>query len=51
MFAAAIVSDEVKIVVNTDEINVEASYLGPKINSIEEVTSAWIEQVMDWQKD
>lgn len=51
MFAAAIVSEEEKIVVNTDDIFVEASYSGPKLDSIDDVTSDWIKKVMDWQKD
>ncbi len=51
MFAAAIVSDEQKVVVNTDEITVESSYRGPSLNSIDEVTSEWVKSLMEWQKD
>lgn len=51
MFAAAIVSDEQKVVINTDEIIVESSYHGPSLANIDEVTSDWVKSLMEWQKD
>ena len=38
MFAAAIVSDEQKVVVDTEDIVVESSYRGPSLQSPDEVT-------------
>lgn len=34
-----------------DEIFVESSYNGPKLESIDEITAEWITTVMDWQRD
>jgi hypothetical protein len=42
MFAAAIQGEEQKIVVDTNEILVEASYKGPSLKSIDDVTPDWI---------
>lgn len=42
MFAAAIVSDEKKLVVDENDIFVEASYNGPSLNSCDDITSEWI---------
>ncbi len=51
MFAAAIVNEELKVVVNTDEILVEQSYKGPKITTVDDITPAWIKECMEWHKD
>ena len=29
----------------------EASYDGPKFDSVDEITPEWIEALMEWQKD
>ena len=34
-----------------DEIFVESSYNGPKLESIDEITAEWITSVMDLQRD
>ena len=49
--ALAISSDEQKIQAKPDDIFVESSYCGPKLESIEDITPEWITSVMDWQKD
>lgn len=51
MFAAAIMGDDIKLIVDTDDIFVEASYTGPKLNSCDDITSEWIVKCMDWHKD
>jgi hypothetical protein len=51
MFAAAIVSDEKKLVVDAEDIFVESTYTGPKLNSCDDITSAWIQQCMQWHRD
>lgn len=51
MFAAAIVSEEAKLVIDTDDIFVEASYGGPTLSSADDITSEWIQNCMDWHKD
>lgn len=51
MFAAAIVSEEAKLVIDTDDIFVEASYQGPTLSSVDDITSEWIQNCMDWHKD
>lgn len=43
--------EQKKVVVLPSEINVEASYNGPKLESIEDVTPEWIKKLMDWQRD
>lgn len=37
--------------INPDEIVVESSYTGPRLESIDEVTPEWVRDMMDWQKD
>lgn len=50
-FAAAIVNEEKLLVVDPSEIVVEASYKGPRLDSIDDVTPKWIEECMEWHKD
>lgn len=50
-FAAAIVSEEKKFVMNAEDMEVEASYSGPKFDSTEEITSEWIINCMDHFRD
>jgi len=38
-------------VVDTGDIVVEASYSGPKLETIEDVTPEWIQNVMDHFRD
>jgi serine/threonine-protein phosphatase 5 len=43
--------EEQKISVKIEDIPVEPSYNGPKLESIEDITPEWIQTVMDWQRD
>jgi serine/threonine-protein phosphatase 5 len=43
--------DKTKIVVNVEEMVVEASYTGPKLEKIEDLNAEWVVKLMDWQKD
>lgn len=49
--ALAIVSEDTVDKINPDEIVVESSYTGPRLESIDEVTPEWVRDMMDWQKD
>lgn len=49
--AAAIAGEDKKLVVNTDEMAVEASYSGPKLESIDDVTPEWVQSCMDHFRD
>lgn len=40
-----------RVFIDIDSINVEKSYKGPSIEKIEDITSDWIEELMQWQKD
>ena len=40
-----------RVNIDVDNINVEAAYKGPKLDKIEDVTSDWVESLMQWQKD
>jgi serine/threonine-protein phosphatase 5 len=50
-FAAAIVSDEKKIVIDVNDMVVEASYSGPKFDSVDEITPEWIQNCMEFFRD
>ena len=47
-FQKALNYDDSKVKINPDEIAVEASYSGPKIEKIEDINSDWIKSVMQW---
>ena len=49
--AKAIFFEEKKIEVNVDDIVVESSYTGPRLDSIDDVTADWVVSLMDHQKD
>lgn len=44
-------SDDAVDKINPDEIVVDSSYTGPRLDSIDEVTPEWVRDMMDWQKD
>jgi len=37
--------------VDLDAIDVEASYAGPKLESVDDLNAAWVVSLMEWQKD
>lgn len=49
--AASIEVEQKKISLDDRDIPVEASYTGPKLDSIDDVTPEWIEKLMEWQRD
>ena len=49
--AKAIYFEEKKVEIDIDKIDVESSYTGPKLDSIDDVTPKWVESLMQWQKD
>jgi serine/threonine-protein phosphatase 5 len=48
LMAAAIYTEEKKTTLDPNEIVVEQSYAGPKLESIEDVTPQWVQSLMDW---
>jgi serine/threonine-protein phosphatase 5 len=38
-------------VIDPNEIVVEASYKGPRLETIDDVTPKWIEECMEWHRD
>ena len=51
LLAAAVVNDEKRATLDFKDINVESSYSGPKLDSIDDITPKWVETLMEWQKD
>ena len=51
LLAQAIVHEEGKIEVDTENMTVEASYNGPRLESIEDVTPEWVVSLMEHQVD
>lgn len=50
-FAKCIEKEDIRIKINLDDITVEASYTGPKLEKIEDLTAEWIEEMMQYLKD
>ena len=50
-FAACIEVEEIKIEINPEDIIVEPSYTGPKIDKREDVTKEWCEELMAYLKE
>ncbi len=48
--AQAIVSEDKRVEVSVDDMVVEASYEGPKLESADDVTAEWVVAMMEWQK-
>lgn len=49
-FAKCIEKDDIKVNVNLDDIQVDATYAGPKLETIEDLTAEWVVSMMDWMK-
>jgi len=43
--------DNKKITVDVNDIFVEKSYSGPRLDSIDDISSDWIVAMMKWQKE
>jgi hypothetical protein len=48
LLAAAVVNDERRATLDFKDINVESSYSGPKLESIDDITPKWVETLMEW---
>lgn len=48
LLSQAIVHEEGKIMIDAESINVESSYSGPKLDSIDDVTPEWVVSLMEW---
>ena len=48
LLAAAVVNDERRATLDFKDINVESSYNGPKLESIDDITPKWVETLMEW---
>jgi serine/threonine-protein phosphatase 5 len=46
----AIVSDETRVEAKVEDMIVEASYAGPKLETADDVTAEWVVSMMEWQK-
>jgi hypothetical protein len=51
LLAQAVYVEDKKVEINIEDIVVEASYSGPKLDKIEDCTPEWVEQLLDWQKN
>ena len=51
LLAQAIVHEEAKLVINVEDIPVEASYTGPRLNSIDDIDAAWVVSLMEHQRN
>lgn len=40
-----------RVTIDTDAINVESAYTGPKLEKIEDIDSAWVQSLMEYQRD
>ena len=47
-FAKCIEKDDIRVVVNVDDMVVEASYDGPRLEKIEELTPQWVVEMMGY---
>jgi hypothetical protein len=49
-FAKCIEKDDIRVNINLDDMVVEATYTGPKLENIEDLTPEWVVEVMDYYK-
>jgi serine/threonine-protein phosphatase 5 len=49
-FAKCIEKDDIRVNVNLDELIVEPSYNGPRLEKIEELTDEWVVEMMGYLK-
>ena len=48
-FAKCIQKDDERIVVNLDQIEVEASYSGPRLDGADQINGEWVQKLMEHQ--
>lgn len=51
MLQKAIFVEDIKVEVNIEDIPVESSYAGPRLDKIEDLTPEWVVKLMEWQQD
>ena len=51
LLAQAIGHDEAKVVIDAEQIAVESSYTGPRLESIDDVNADWVVSLMLHQKE
>jgi hypothetical protein len=49
-FAKCIGYDDKKVEINTEDIVVESSYTGPKLDDADEINAEWVVKMMDYFK-
>lgn len=50
-FAKCIEKEDIRVNIKLDEIIVEASYDGPRLESIDDLTPDWVVSMMDYYKN
>ena len=40
-----------RVTIDTEVMQVEASYKGPKLDKIDDISSDWVQSLMEWQRD
>ena len=48
LLAQAIVHEEAKLVIDVENIAVESTYNGPRLNSIDDVDAEWVVSLMEY---
>lgn len=51
LLQAAIFVEDRKVEINVEDIPVESSYTGPRLEKIEECTPEFVRKLNEWQKD
>lgn len=51
LLAAAVLNDDKRIQIDSADIDVPSSYTGPKLETIDDLTSKWVESLIEWQRD
>lgn len=49
-FAKCIEKDDIRVNINIEDLVVEPSYAGPKLDRIEDLTSEWVVEMMGYMK-
>ena len=50
-FAKCIMKDDERVVVKVEDIVVEDSYDGPRLENVDEINAEWVVKMMDYQKN
>jgi len=47
-FAKCIEKDDITVTVNIDDILVESSYTGPKLDSVDDLNEEWVKELLQY---